>query len=104
MCSTYQILIHVRVYIHVCIYIISLFWTLYVTYVLHSTVLHFNKPSRLPSDAVCDILTSVTIKLPNSLLDVKFVSHFSLQFFAGKIFFLRSVLLVFIDFAAARRD
>jgi len=39
---------------------------------LHATALQFNKHSRLLSSAVCDTLISVTIKLPNSLLDLKF--------------------------------
>jgi hypothetical protein len=73
LCSTYLIFIYICVYIHVwmcvCMYVL---WTLYITHILHVTAFHFNKHSRLLSNAVCDTLTSVTIKLPNTLLDVKF--------------------------------
>lgn len=55
-----------------CEWIMSILWTLYITHILHVTALYFDKHSRLPSNAVCVTLTSVTIKHPNSLLDVKF--------------------------------
>jgi len=57
---------------NVCMYSGCIMDVIHNPYILHVTALHFNKHSRLPSNAFCDTLTSVTLKLPNSLLDVKF--------------------------------
>ena len=51
-----------------CVCITSVLWTLYIIHMLHVTALHFDKHSRLPSNAVCD-----TLNLGNDKTSKQFV-------------------------------